>query len=100
MWADGDVDSTDGTLEAMLDARLERVNDGMAMLEKLAADEDLLDYVRHLSALRSRFKVLSQRNFLHSRIRERDEAPEAIRATAEFSDLCPASAVLMSRSLA
>ena len=31
--------------------------------------------------------------------RERDEAPEAIRGTAEFADLCPASAVLMSRSL-
>lgn len=31
--------------------------------------------------------------------RERDEAPESIRGTAEFSDLCPASAVLMSRSL-
>ena len=34
------------------------------------------------------------------RRRERDEAPEAIRGTAEFSALCPASAVLMSRSLA
>ena len=31
--------------------------------------------------------------------RERDETPEAIRGTEEFSDLCPASAVLMSRSL-
>ena len=31
--------------------------------------------------------------------RQRDEAPEAIRGTAEFADLCPASAVLMSRSL-
>ena len=31
--------------------------------------------------------------------RERDEAPEAIVGTAEFADLCPASAVLMSRSL-
>ena len=33
------------------------------------------------------------------RRRERDEAPEVIQRTAEFSDLCPASAVLMSRSL-
>jgi amino-acid N-acetyltransferase len=32
--------------------------------------------------------------------RERDEAPEAIVGTAEFADLCPASAVLMSRPLA
>ena len=32
------------------------------------------------------------------RRRERDEAPEVIRGTAEFSDLCPASAVLMSRN--
>lgn len=31
--------------------------------------------------------------------RLRDEAPEVIRGTAEFADLCPASAVLMSRSL-
>ena len=31
--------------------------------------------------------------------RGRDDAPEAIRGTAEFSDLCPASAVLMSRFL-
>jgi amino-acid N-acetyltransferase len=30
---------------------------------------------------------------------ERDETPEVIQGTAEFSDLCPASAVLMSRSL-
>jgi amino-acid N-acetyltransferase len=34
------------------------------------------------------------------RRRKRDEAPTAIRGSAEFSDLCPASAVLMSRSLA
>ena len=33
------------------------------------------------------------------RRRERDEAPEAIRGTAEFAELCPASAVLMSRPL-
>ena len=33
------------------------------------------------------------------RRRERGEAPEVIRSTAEFSDLCPASAVLMARSL-
>ena len=32
------------------------------------------------------------------RRRERDEAPEVIQRTAEFSDLCPASAVLMSRN--
>lgn len=31
--------------------------------------------------------------------REREEAPEVIRGTSEFSDLCPASAVVMSRSL-
>ena len=34
------------------------------------------------------------------RRRERDEAPQVIRGTAEYADLCPASAVLMSRSLA
>lgn len=33
------------------------------------------------------------------RRRERKEAPGAVRGTAEFTDLCPASAVLMSRSL-
>ena len=33
------------------------------------------------------------------RRRERDEAPEVVRSTAEFSDRCPASAVLMSQSL-
>lgn len=33
------------------------------------------------------------------RRRTRDEAPEVIRGTAEFSDLCPGSAVLMSQSL-
>ena len=33
------------------------------------------------------------------RRRERGEAPEVIRSTAEFSDLCPASAVLMAQSL-
>ena len=33
------------------------------------------------------------------RRRERDEAPEVVRGTAEFSELCPASAVLMSRPL-
>lgn len=32
--------------------------------------------------------------------REREEAPPAIRGTAEFSDLCPASAILMARALA
>ena len=32
-------------------------------------------------------------------LRQRDEAPADIRGTAEFTDLCPASAVLMSRSL-
>ena len=32
-------------------------------------------------------------------VRERDEAPEAIRATEEFSGLCPGDAVLMSRAL-
>jgi amino-acid N-acetyltransferase len=32
------------------------------------------------------------------RRRERDEAPEVIQRTAEFADLCPASAVLMSRN--
>ncbi len=31
--------------------------------------------------------------------RARDAAPDTIRGTAEFSDLCPASAVLMCRSL-
>ena len=31
---------------------------------------------------------------------EREEAPEVIRGTAEFTGLCPASAFLMSRSLA
>ena len=33
------------------------------------------------------------------RRRERDQAPEVIQGTAEFSDLCPASAVLISKSL-
>lgn len=33
------------------------------------------------------------------RRREREDAPTAIRGTAEFSGLCPASAILMSRSL-
>jgi len=33
------------------------------------------------------------------RRRERNEAPAPIRDTAEFADLCPASAILMSRSL-
>ena len=33
------------------------------------------------------------------RQRERDEAPSSIRRTAEFTELCPASAALMSRSL-
>ncbi len=31
--------------------------------------------------------------------RSRDEVPEAIRSTAEFSELCPGDAVLMSRKL-
>ena len=31
---------------------------------------------------------------------EREAAPEAIRSSSEFSDLCPASAVLMSKALA
>lgn len=31
--------------------------------------------------------------------RDRDEAPAAIRGTAEFAELCPASAILMSRSM-
>ena len=33
------------------------------------------------------------------RRRERGEAPETIRGTAEFAELCPASAILMSRPL-
>ena len=33
------------------------------------------------------------------RCRGRSEAPETIRGTAEFAALCPASAILMSRSL-
>lgn len=33
------------------------------------------------------------------RVRQRDEAPDAIRRTAEFSTLCPANAVLMSKSI-
>ncbi len=33
------------------------------------------------------------------RVRERDDAPDAIQQTREFSGLCPASAVLMSKSL-
>ncbi len=33
------------------------------------------------------------------RRRDRDEAPEAVRGTAEFAELCPASAILMSRSM-
>ena len=40
------------------------------------ADEKLLDFVRHLSALRQKFKVLSQRKFLHARKRERDGMPD------------------------
>ena len=40
------------------------------------ADEKLVDFVRRLSALRRRFAVLSQRNFLHSRIRDRDGKPD------------------------
>jgi len=32
-------------------------------------------------------------------VRRRDAAPDAIRATAEFSALCPADAVLMSKSI-
>jgi len=39
-------------------------------------DDKLLDFVRRLSQLRARFKVLSQRNFLHSRIRDRDGLPD------------------------
>ena len=33
------------------------------------------------------------------RVRQRDEAPGAIRRTVEFSTLCPADAVLMSKSI-
>jgi amino-acid N-acetyltransferase len=33
------------------------------------------------------------------RVRQRDEAPDAIRRTAEFSTLCPGDAVLMSKSI-
>ena len=40
------------------------------------ADEKLVDFVRRLSALRRRFAVLSQRNFLHSRKRDRDGKPD------------------------
>ncbi len=40
------------------------------------ADEHLLAYVRRLSALRRRYKVLSQRNFLHSRPRLTDGLPD------------------------
>jgi isoamylase len=40
------------------------------------ADEKLLAYVQKLSALRRRFKVLSQRNFLHSRPRPTDDRPD------------------------
>ena len=40
------------------------------------ADDDLLAFTRRLSALRRRFKVLSQRNFLHSRSRPADGLPD------------------------
>ncbi len=40
------------------------------------ADEKLLEFVRHLSALRQKYKVLSQRKFLHSKTRERDGKPD------------------------
>ncbi len=40
------------------------------------ADRQMLAYVRRLAALRRRFKVLSQRNFLHARIREPDGRPD------------------------
>lgn len=33
------------------------------------------------------------------RVRDRDDAPEPIRGTAEFSSLCPGSAVLMSKQM-
>lgn len=33
-------------------------------------------------------------------VRQRDDAPAAIRGTAEFSGLCPGTAVLMSKNLA
>jgi glycogen operon protein len=40
------------------------------------ADEGLLAYVQRLSALRRRYKVLGQRNFLHSRPRAADGLPD------------------------
>ncbi len=40
------------------------------------ADEKLLSYVEHLATLRRRFKVLSQRNFLHGRSRRTDDLPD------------------------
>lgn len=39
-------------------------------------DDDLSDYVARLIALRSRFRVLAQRNFLHSRERAADGKPD------------------------
>ena len=40
------------------------------------ADEALLAYARRLSTLRRRYKVLSQRNFLHARARPADGLPD------------------------
>ncbi|MEJ2020844.1 MAG: glycogen debranching protein GlgX [Maritimibacter sp.] len=39
-------------------------------------DTELLDFTKRLSALRRRFKVLSQRNFLHGKTRGSDDLPD------------------------